>query len=93
MGYRAFFSHVKKPVPLKRLWNQFLVVRSALPSLPKIAATLFSGDLVRELRSAISVERVTRENAPQPARHIAAPPSARSGSKKKAADENKTCMF
>jgi hypothetical protein len=36
---------------------------------------------------------VTSENTPQQARHIAATPSARSGSKKKAADENKTCMF
>jgi len=36
---------------------------------------------------------MTSENTPQQARHIAALPSARSGSKKKAADQNKTSMF
>jgi len=41
----------------------------------------------------MSVEQGDRENTPQEARHIAEPPSARSGSKKKTADQNKTSMF
>jgi hypothetical protein len=36
---------------------------------------------------------MTSENTPQSEQECAAPPSPRSGSKKKAADENKTRMF